>query len=326
MTFLMRFDLRAPQPGTPARDLYAAALEMAPWAEAHGFMSLVVSEHHASVDGYLPSPLVMASAFAARTNNIPIVVAALLAPLYDPIRLAEDIAVLDHVSGGRVAYVIGVGYRPCEYEAYGLDYAARGRTAESHIATLRKAWTGEPFEYEGRTVQVLPTPGAPPMLMYGGATRVAARRAARLDLPFFPQGADQAVIDEYQAERSRLGLGEGIVMAPGNGPLNVFVSEDPDQAWSRLGPHLLHDAQQYAKWQIDAGLTSAALDTSTSIDELREAGVYAIVTPDECADIARTHGMVALHPLCGGIAPDLAWESLELIASKVQPALSAPTG
>lgn len=323
MTFMIRFDLRAPQPGTAPRDLYACALEMGSWAEQHGFMSLAVSEHHASDDGYLPSPLVFASALAARTTTIPIVVAALLAPLYDPIRLAEDIAVLDLVSGGRVAYVIGVGYRPVEYETLGRDYAARGRTAESHIHTLRKAWTGEPFEYEGRTVQVLPVPSAPPMLMYGGATKVAARRAARLDLPFFPQGADRSVIDEYLAERARLGLGESMVMAPGDGPLNVFVSEDPDRAWSVLGPHLLHDAQQYAKWQIDAGLTSAALDTSTTIDELREAGVYAIVTPDECVDLVRKQGMLALHPLCGGIAPDAAWESLELIASKVQPALGA---
>ena len=100
---------------------------MAAFAETHGFAAVVVSEHHATDDGYLPSPLVLAAAIAGRTSTIPISVAALLVPLYDPVRLAEDIAVLDHVSRGRVSYIVGIGYRPEEYEMLGLDFAARGR-------------------------------------------------------------------------------------------------------------------------------------------------------------------------------------------------------
>jgi alkanesulfonate monooxygenase SsuD/methylene tetrahydromethanopterin reductase-like flavin-dependent oxidoreductase (luciferase family) len=321
--FVMRFDVRAPDFGAAPIDLYAAALDMAAFAEANGFAAVVVSEHHATDDGYLPSPLVLAAAIAGRTSTIPISVAALLVPLYDPVRLAEDIAVLDHVSRGRVSYIVGIGYRPEEYAMLGYDFGARAVTVEAHIQLLRELWTGEPVEYAGRTIQVRPTPFSEPhpMLFYGGGSGAAARRAARLDLPFFPQSSDPRIVDTYQSERARLGLPEGMVVAPGEGPLNVFVSEDPDATWARIGEHLLHDARSYARWQIDAGLVSVALDESESVEALRAGSVYAVLTPDECIDLVRRRGSLALHPLCGGIPPEVAWESLELIAARVQPAL-----
>ena len=98
----MRFDMRH---ATPAS--YAAAIDMAEWAKTRGCFMIGLSEHHASPDGYLPSPLVLAAAMAARTRQVSIMVAAALLPFYDPIRLAEDMSVLDHVSGGRVSYVLG---------------------------------------------------------------------------------------------------------------------------------------------------------------------------------------------------------------------------
>ena len=322
-TFILRFDLRAPAFGAPVADLYATALEMATWAEEHAFTAVVVSEHHAADDGYLPSPIVVASAIAARTNQIAISVAALLVPLYDPVKLAEDVAVLDHVSRGRVSYVAGIGYRPAEYESLGRDFHARARDMETAIAVMRKAWTGEPFEHEGRTVLVRPRPYTEPhpLFCYGGGSRAAARRAARLDMPFFPQLRSQGLIDEYEQERERLGLAPGFVISPCTGPLNIFVSDDPDRTWAQIGEHLLHDARSYAQWQIDANMDSAALDTATTVDELRANDVYTVVTPEDCVALVREHGSLALHPLCGGIPPEIAWQSLELIAARVQPEL-----
>jgi alkanesulfonate monooxygenase SsuD/methylene tetrahydromethanopterin reductase-like flavin-dependent oxidoreductase (luciferase family) len=324
-TFIMRFDLRAPDFGAPVNDLYATALDMAAWGEQHGFTAAVVSEHHASHDGYLPSPLIVAAAMAARTSTIAISVAALLVPLYDPVKLAEDIAVLDHVSRGRVSYVAGIGYRPAEYESLGKSFRDRARLMETAIEVMRQAWKGEPFEHDGRTVYVRPTPFSQPhpMVCYGGGTRAAARRAARLDMPFFPQLRSDSLIAEYETERARLGLPPGFVISPGEGPLNIFVSEDPDRAWSLIGEHLLHDARSYAQWQLDANLDSVALDTATTVAELRHNAVYTIVTPDECAALVRTNGSLALHPLCGGIPPEIAWQSLELVAAKVIPQLTA---
>src|SRR5215831_4885141 len=118
--FMLRFDMRAPDGGPAAiADLYDAAIEMSVWSEQRGAISIAVSEHHASPDGYLPSPLILATALAARTSTIPIMVAALLVPLHDPVRLAEDMAVLDVMSRGRVSYIAGLGYRPEEYEMFG---------------------------------------------------------------------------------------------------------------------------------------------------------------------------------------------------------------
>src|SRR3954467_1432013 len=97
---MMRFDLRAPASGAPRAELYAAALDMAAWAETRGCVSAVLCEHHTSDDGYLPSPLILASAMAARTTTLPITIAVVLLPLYDPVRLAEEMAVLDIISNG----------------------------------------------------------------------------------------------------------------------------------------------------------------------------------------------------------------------------------
>ena len=96
----MRFDLRAPAFGAPVADLYAAALEMSAWGEEKGFTAVVVSEHHASDDGYLPSPLLLRRRSPPARRHVAISVAALLVPLYDPVKLAEDIAVLDNLSRG----------------------------------------------------------------------------------------------------------------------------------------------------------------------------------------------------------------------------------
>jgi alkanesulfonate monooxygenase SsuD/methylene tetrahydromethanopterin reductase-like flavin-dependent oxidoreductase (luciferase family) len=321
---IARFDLRAPAFGTPTGELYSTFLDMAAFADAHDFTAIALSEHHDSDDGFLPSPLVAAAAVAGRTSRIAITVAAVLLPLHDPVQLAEDIVVLDHLSRGRVSYVIGIGYRPSEYRLFGVDFGRRGTIVEEQIAVLRRAWAGERFQFDGREVSVRPLPFSSPHppIFYGGATAAAARRAARLDLPFFPQLGDQALADTYQQERARLGLEPGFTVLPGEGPLNVFVSEDPGTTWERLGEHLLHDARVYAQWQLDAGLTSVALDTAETVDELRAGGVYTVVTPDEAIEIARARGTLSLHPLCGGAPPEIGWETLELVAKRVLPALA----
>ena len=134
--FTLRFDMRAPTWAAPIEDLYAAAIEMAAWAETRGAVVAVLSEHHGTDDRHLPSPLILATAMAARTEQLAILVAAAVLPFYEPVRLAEDIAVLDIISRGRVAYVFGVGHRQEEYDHFGLDFQARGMRAEERVATL----------------------------------------------------------------------------------------------------------------------------------------------------------------------------------------------
>jgi alkanesulfonate monooxygenase SsuD/methylene tetrahydromethanopterin reductase-like flavin-dependent oxidoreductase (luciferase family) len=324
--FALRFDMRAKDGPGSAPDLYAAALEMAAWGEQNGAAAVVVSEHHASSDGYLPAPLLLASAMAARTTRIPIQVAALLVPLHDPIELAEQMAVLDLISRGRVSYVCAVGYRPEEYAMFGRDMKRRGRRMEESLAVLRRAWTGEPFTYEGRAVCVTPRPATPggPVLMMGGNSEAVVRRAAKLGMGMLTQGGDPRLAEVYRAACAEHGTQPQLFLnPPGDVPTSCFVAEDPERAWRELGPHLLHDAQMYAAWMGESEAISKSV--AGDVEALRrENGPYRILTPEQAVALIRKNGMLMLQPLCGGLPPRLAWPSLELLAAKVLPAVKAP--
>jgi alkanesulfonate monooxygenase SsuD/methylene tetrahydromethanopterin reductase-like flavin-dependent oxidoreductase (luciferase family) len=318
--------MRAPEGGAPPAELYRAALEMAEWGEAHGCLAVQVSEHHGSPDGYLPAPLVLAAAIAGRTRRIPIQVAALILPLHDPIELAEQMAVLDLISGGRVSYILAVGYREQEYAALGRDFASRGRRMDACLEALLAAFRGESFAFEGRRFRLRPrpaTPGGPPLLL-GGASPPAVRRAARFGLGMVTQGGDASLADLYRSECARHGRAPGaFIHPPADTVTSAFVAQDVDRAWQQLGPHLLHDARMYAEWLGEDG--SVSKSRAASVAELRaEQGPYRIFTPEEAVLHVRRAGLLLMHPLCGGIPPALAWEHLELVAKQVQPALARP--
>ena len=314
----LRYDLRAPDFGPPMQGQYRAALEQCAWADEHGFESVAVSEHHASDDGYCPSPVVLAAAIAGRTSRVRIMIAALVLPLYDPIRLAEDLAVLDLASGGRIDLVIGAGYRPEELAMYGRQMDERVALVEEGVAALRTAWTGEPFEFQGRTVQVTPRPlqERGPKLLMAGATKAAARCAARIGDGFVP--VDPSLWPVYKEACRDLGKDPGPA-APGGGPMFIHVADDPDQAWAKIAPHALHEMNSYGQWLTSAEGIAVYTPTEDA-DALRDT-MYAVLTPEECVALAKEMGALRLHPLMGGLPPELAWESLELIESKVLPEL-----
>ena len=322
---ILRFDMRAPafSPATPS-ELYAAALEMAAFADEKGIDSITLSEHHGTDDGFLPSPLALAGCILGRTRRIRVGVSALLLPLYDPIKLAEDMAILDIASGGRIGITVGLGYRPEEYGMFGRDFDERGRLMDESLEALLRAWTGEPFEYRGRSVRVTPRPASHPhpLVMVGGMGRPAARRAARFGLPFQPAVNDPELFALYRQECEQLGVSP-LLFPPGSGEM-IFVSRDPERSWARIGAHLLHDAVTYAGWQPE-GQRSAVHSDATSIEALRREGKYRVLTPDQCLERAAAQGALAsfvLFPLCGGLPPELGWESVELFANEVLPKLA----
>ena len=139
MEFVISFDMRAPTFGAPKEALYRAALDMAAWADELGFNVVSFGEHHASEDGYLPSPLPLAAAVAARTKRAKLRPNVLIAPLYEPVKLAEDLSVIQILSGGRLQVVLGAGYRPYEFEMFGTR---REERKERYLAQLRAA--GDP--------------------------------------------------------------------------------------------------------------------------------------------------------------------------------------
>jgi alkanesulfonate monooxygenase SsuD/methylene tetrahydromethanopterin reductase-like flavin-dependent oxidoreductase (luciferase family) len=325
---ILRLDMRAPDAAKAAHpELYAAALDMCVWAEEQGFALVSLPEHHGVDDGYLPSPLTMAGVIAGRTRNIRIGIMALLLPLYDPVRLAEDLAVLDLASAGRIGITAGLGYRVEEYEMLGIDWQNRGRVMDEKLDVLLQALRGEEFDWNGRRGRIAPLPGSRPLpfITVGGTGRNAARRAARVDLPFQPSVMNEAVFDFYRSECERLGQ-TPIVMPPGSGEM-IWVSEDPDRSWVEIGQYLLYQAVTYASWQGTNSGGSVVNSDATTVESLRAEGKYKILTPEECIEYAKGNpdGTVVHFPLCGGTPPNLGWQSLELYASKVLPHLETTT-
>ena len=316
--FLMRFDMRR---GTAAS--YAAAIDMAEWAETRGCFMIGLSEHHASPDGYLPSPLVLASAIAARTQQVSIMIAAALLPFYDPIRLAEDMSVLDHVSNGRVSYVFGLGYRPEEFALHRVPMGERARVADEHLRLLLDALAGNEFPSDAGGVRVTPAPITPggPAISWGGQSVAAARRAARFGLGFLAQTDGDELAAAYRDECARHGREPGPCVLPSPDlPTTLFVADDVDRAWSELGPYLLHDATTYASWNDNERTVS--LSFAQTVDALRaEEGAHRILSVDDAVAHVRDVGYLPLHPLCGGLPPDIAWPYLRRVAEEVVPRL-----
>lgn len=321
--FGIRFDLRNPDfAGTDMADRYAAALDMAAWADRVGFALVTVSEHHGSPDGYLPSALPMAAAIAARTEQIGIYVAAIVAAFHDPLRLAEDAAVVDLLSAGRLHLVVANGYVAEEFAMFDVPVGERVARATEAIEALRRAWTGKPFEHRGRIVQVTPAParaGGPPLLL-GGSSDAAARRAARLGVGYQPStGASWAAYRSECAAQGRPDPGEYL----GGDATVTILAADPDATWSAIAPYALHEANAYGSWAAAAG-ADTGYSGAADADELRASGQYRVVTPDELVQDLRARGpfgFALFHPMLGGIPPALAWESLHLLEREVLPRL-----
>ena len=317
------YDLRAPEWAAMQHpELYAAVLEQAPWAEKNGVADItVLSEHHGWEDGFMPSPLTLAAAIAAKTEHMPINIAAIVLPLHDPIRLAEQIATVDLIARGRVSCVVGIGYAEHEFAMADVDRRRRAKLLEEYIEVMRKAWTGDEFEWRGRTIRVRPKPFSqphPPLFMGGGA-EASARRAARMHLWFLPTVGDPELKRVYDEESEKVGY-QGMCVLP-FGPAMVHVAEDPEKAWDQIKDYAMYDAHSYARVQT-AGNRSLNASAATNVDELRREGLYRIVSPDECvalADELGPAGTIIMRPLMSGMPAELGWESLELFRTKVLP-------
>ncbi len=241
--------------------------------------------------------------------------AALLLALYEPVKLAEDLAVVDLLSRGRVSYVIGIGYRDEEFAMFGVQRAGRGHLVEDRIRLLQRLWAGDSVEIDGRVIRITPGPFTPggPMLAYGGGTEVAARRAARLGLMFLAESHDLALEDVYRDEGGP--DAPGCIISPAGIPNTVFVADDPERAWAEIGEYLLLDAVSYSGWNAHREGT-ASISRASSVAELAaEKGAYQVVTPDEARALIAAGNVLGLQPLVGGIPPDVAWPYLEAAAA-----------
>jgi alkanesulfonate monooxygenase SsuD/methylene tetrahydromethanopterin reductase-like flavin-dependent oxidoreductase (luciferase family) len=318
--FYIGFDMRSPDFGAPTPTLYGAALEMAAYADAHGVDYAVLMEHHGSPDGYLPAPLTLAAAIAARTSRMRILLGAIVLPLHDPVNIAEQMVVVDQLSNGRLDVVFGAGYVPSEFRMFNVNIKERGKILDETLPIILRALSGERFVANGREIFVRPPPVQKPhpRIFVGGGVPATARRAAGLGLGLFPLGPQ--IVPLYLEECARLGREPGPVLIQSSW---MHVTEDPERAWSILAPHMIHVARSYAEYAEEAGWTASPFAGVDTLAKVKSCGMFLVVTPDECVKFAqdahRAGTDPGLMPLVGGLEPRIGWESLELFVSKVLP-------
>lgn len=316
----------------PWQQLYAETLDQAAYTEELGFSSIWLSEHHFSEEGYLPSLAAVLGTLAARTSHTRLGTAVLLAPLHHPLRLAEDLAVVDQLSGGRLDVGLAPGYKPDEFAVLKVPKRERGARTDETIEILQLAWRGERFSYTGRHFQfddviVAPPPVQPggPPIWVGGNSLAAARRAAQHGICFMPDSG--AGIDLYDAYRTQLPTTSGPPRVATNRVL--FAAASRDKAWEICGPHFLFQFNAYRQW------FSAAGDDDTHGTELTDPAVlspehYFVGTPDDIlAAIQASQQRLGYEELVfwarpPGMPIEHATASLELIAKHVLPALPEP--
>jgi len=324
--WILHYDMTSPSWATSQEKLYRAAIEQSAWADKLGCPEVILSHHRFAEDGYLPAPMTLGAAIAAVTESTRINLTALLLTLLDPVHAAEEVAVLDLISGGRVDMVCGLAYVDYEFAMSGLNRRDRARLIESKLPAFLAGLTGDWFEYEGRRIRVRPQAcqrPRPPVLL-GGSVKASTERAARLADGFMPM--DTALIQPYYEACDRIGRLRGTVVH-GNYPFFVYVTDDPDKAWATIAPHALHELNMYGKWQVDAGFDGGyRFEPMTDVGPVKESGVLAVVTPEECLTLAESLepppvNVLRLKPLMAGLDPDFGWAGLELFAAKVLPHL-----
>jgi len=311
---VLRFNFASPQ-GEPRKqsELLRAAIELAQWGESRGITTVSVDEHHATGHGWSCNPIMAAGMFLAGTSRLIASVDCALGPLWNPIRLAEDIALVDNMSRGRLHTTVGLGYRVSEYEALGVDFSQRGKLMDDLIERMLSVWSDTGSW----------TRPHPPLYVGGGA-RVTARRAARFRLPLSLADHLPDVAAYYRELCAEVGIAPLIIMP---GPVNrgmIYLHEDPDRAWAELGDHILWEAVTYGGWSKDQR-SLMHLPGVQTLNEVKASGRYRFLTPDQLiAEVrdATDYGPIVLHPLVGGMPVDEAWKSVELLVDEVVPALT----
>ncbi len=305
-------------------------------AESCGFDAMFFGEHHQDRDGFLPSPLIVATAIAARTTHLKVGTSVILLPLYHPIHVAEDVATLDIISHGRAVLGVGLGYQDADFTMFGVPRTERVGRFEESIAIIRQCWRGEGFSFAGTyyqidNVQMSPRPvqrPAPP-LWVGGWVPAAVRRAGRLGDAWVggPSMALDAMLNLTQIYREAAAEADRepcvILMR------DAWVASSREEAERVYGPEVMTAYKYYWRNQALAfqGIESEAAFTLENLAQDR----LILGTPDECVQqlhrwrgaLGTTYIVMRLrHAHSGGPPHTEIMQAIELFGSRVLPQLA----
>jgi len=313
---------------------YKQALEEVVRAEDLGFASVWMEEHHSVVDHYWPSPITVLAGFATRTSRVGLGTDILVAPFHHPVRLAEDTALLDIMSDGRLVVGAAIGYKPDEFALYGTELDKRGARFEEQLAIVKALWTQEWVSFKGRFYQVegklepKPVTRPHPPVWIGGWGDITLRRAATLadnwipgptaDLPRLLAGKEQFLANRHAA---------GLAAPPAEWPLtrDVIIADTGKEARALAEEHIMVSyRREYAGgWKhpfIDAAI-------ATNLDTVKK-DRFLIGSPDEVIrdlkPFVDQYGMT--HLICRLFFPGMPhrhiMRELELLSKEVMPAFT----
>lgn len=323
-----------PERRRPDEVVYRETLATVRLAEQLGYDDVWLSEHHFMPDGYCPSPLTVSAAIAAQTTRVRIGQALLLLPLHNPLRIAEDGATVDVLSGGRFLLGVGVGYRPQEFDGFGIDIRTRGQRLEEAVQVIDQAWTTGRVDFDGRHYQVRgleirprPVQQPRPPIWIGGLTQPAVARAARLGDGLLAGG--RRAHRWYVEELERLGKPTDDLRIAG-APQWFFVDHDPERLRDRVEENLLLFHNTMVR-HFDSGGQAMPMgaQAAATAAELVDRAQYVFCTPEECTErlVAYTADVPLSHFYVLGGLPgldfDVARGWIELFAREVVPAVRA---
>jgi probable F420-dependent oxidoreductase len=330
-TFGLWYDFRQRLPLGDYARFYADCFEEIEEAERLGYAGIWLSEHHFVDDGYLPSPLVVAAAIAARTERMTIGTNVLLLPMHHPLRVAEDAAVADLISGGRLVLGVGQGYVQHEFEALGFDRKYRPSLFEEGVEIIRRAWEEGRTGYEGKRwrfedLPFEPRPERRPPIYIGAFRDPAIDRAARMADGFLASTGGGAFAETYRKVREALAKnGRADEDFPFVASGVAYVHEDSEWARGDVAPAIAYQRSRYAEWGADRGAPEPEQIRPEDLPWER----YLVGNPNEVADgLIRLHAEAPYDHFCfwgrlPGITHEQALENMRLFASEVAPRVRA---
>ena len=330
-TFGLWYDFRQKPPLEDYARFYAECFEEIEEAERLGYAGVWLSEHHFVDDGYLPSPLVVAAAIAARTESMTVGTNVLLLPMHHPLRVAEDAAVVDLISGGRFVLGVGQGYVQHEFEVLGFNRKYRPSLFEEGVEIIRRAWEEGRIGYEGKRWRFEDLPFGPrperrPPIYIGAFAEPAIDRAARMADGFLASAGGGEFVNTYRKVREALirhGREDEDFPFVASGV--VYVCEDSERARDEVAPAIAYQRSRYAEWGTDRERPKPEPLRPEDLPWER----YLVGNPDEVADgLARLYAEAPYDHFCfwsrlPGVTHEQALESMRLFASEVAPRVQA---